>query len=140
MRLEAAMKWPWSKQTKESGQQGHMTLADVHDYIGSRYGVSPVKAFDEDPGIGVFARPDNGKWFVATKNIRCSSVGAAGDGRVDIVNLRLNPRDVAALRTREGFRPAWHMNPNKWVTLLLDGSVADDEVRVLIDKSYAFMA
>ena len=74
------MKWPWSKQTEKSGQQGHMTLADVHDYIGSRYGVSPVKAFDEDPGIGVFARPDNGKWFVATKNIRCSSVGAAGDG------------------------------------------------------------
>ena len=67
-------------------------------------------------------------------------MGAAGDGRVDIVNLRLNPRDVAALRTREGFRPAWHMNPNKWVTLLLDGSVADDEVRALIDKSYAFMA
>ena len=127
MRLEAAMKWPWSKQTEESGQQGRMTLADVHDYIGSRYGVSPVKAFDEDPGIGVFARPDNGKWFVAT-------------GRVDIVNLRLNPRDVAALRTREGFRSAWHMNPNKWVTLLFDGSVADDEVRALIDKSYAFMA
>lgn len=39
------MKWPWSKQTEKSGQQGHMTLADVHDYIGSRYGVSPVKAF-----------------------------------------------------------------------------------------------
>ena len=32
------------------------------------------------------------------------------------------------------------MNPNKWVTLLLDGSAADDEVRALIDKSYAFMA
>ena len=134
------MRWPWSKQTKESGRQGHMTLADVHDYIGIRYGVSPVKAFDEDPSIGVFARHDNGKWFVATKNIRCSSVGVEGDGRVDIINLRLNPRDVAALRTREGFRSAWHMNPNKWVTLLLDGTVADDEVRALIDASYEVMA
>jgi predicted DNA-binding protein (MmcQ/YjbR family) len=29
------------------------------------------------------------------------------------------------------------MNRNKWVTLLLDGTVTDDEVRSLIDQAYA---
>lgn len=113
-----------------------MTLDDVHAYIRGQYGIEPVKAFKEDPGIMVFARADNGKWFAATKNIRCSSVDVAGSGRIDILNVRLDPRAVASLRSREGFRPAWHMNRNKWVTVLLDGTVSDDEIRQLIDRAY----
>jgi predicted DNA-binding protein (MmcQ/YjbR family) len=116
-----------------------MTLDDVRAYILERYQAEPIAAFTEDPGIGVFARPDNGKWFAVTKNIRCSSVDVAGDGRIDILNVRLAPRVVSSLRTREGFRSAWHMNRNKWVTVLLDGSVADDEVRNLIDEAYRLM-
>lgn len=116
-----------------------MTRDDVHTYIRKQYGIDPIKAFKEDPGILVFVRPDSGKWFAATKNIRCSSVDVAGDGRVDILNVRINPRDVSALRQKEGYRPAWHMNRNKWVTVLLDGSVDDDTVRDLIDQAYRYM-
>lgn len=117
-----------------------MTLNDVHKYLRLKYQANAEKAFKEDPGILVFARPDNGKWFAATKNIRCSSVDVAGDGRIDILNLRLDPRVVTSLRGHEGFRPAWHMNRNKWVTILLDGTVGDDEIRDLIDKAYKNMA
>ena len=116
-----------------------MTLDDVRAYILKQYQAEPVPAFKEDPGISVFARPDNGKWFAATKNIRCSSVDVAGDGRIDILNVRLDPGVVASLRKREGFRPAWHMNRNKWVTVLLDGSVTDDEIRDLVDKAFKYM-
>ena len=115
-----------------------MTLGDVHDYLRTRYGLEPERAFKEDPGIGVFARSDSKKWFAATKNIRCRSVDVEGDGCVDILNVKLDPRVVASLRTREGFRPAWHMNRNKWVTVLLDGTVSDDEVQSLIDKAYGY--
>ena len=116
-----------------------MTLDDVHEYIQKQYEAEPIAAFKEDPSIMVFARPDNDKWFAATKNIRFSSVGIEGDGRIDILNVRLNPRLVASLREREGFRPAWHMNQNKWVTILLDGTVADDEIYELIDKGFKCM-
>ena len=116
-----------------------MTLGNIHAYIRTHYQAEPVKAFKEDPGIEVFARPDNGKWFAATKNIRCSSVDVAGDGRIEILNVRLDPRVVGSLRTREGYRPAWHMNRNKWVTVLLDGSVNEDEVHDLIDQAYLYM-
>ena len=116
-----------------------MTLDDVRAYILKQYQAEPVPAFKEDPGIGVFARPDNGKWFAATKNIRCSSVDVAGDGRIDILNVRLDPRVVSSLRTRDGYRRAWHMTRNKWVTVLLDGSVSDEEVRDLIDQAYRYM-
>ena len=28
-----------------------MTLDDVHDYLRTRYGLTPTRAFKEDPGI-----------------------------------------------------------------------------------------
>ena len=115
-----------------------MKLDDIREYLFRQYGAEGTKAFKEDPGIVVFARPDNGKWFAATKNIRCSSVDVPGDGRIDILNVQLNPRWISSLRVREGFRPAWHMNRNKWVTVLLDGSVSDDEIRDLLEKAYKY--
>ncbi|MBQ9621689.1 MAG: MmcQ/YjbR family DNA-binding protein [Atopobiaceae bacterium] len=115
-----------------------MTLDDVHEYLLTRYGLTPTRAFKEDPSIGVFVRPDSKKWFAATKNIRCRSVDVEGDGRVDILNVKLDPRVIASLRIRQGFLPAWHMNRNKWVTVLLDGTVHDDEARSLIDRAYTY--
>lgn len=35
-----------------------------------------------------------------------------------------------------GFRPAYHMNKQRWVSILLDGSVDIDNIRTLIDTSY----
>ena len=83
-----------------------MTLNDLHDYLRKQYGAEGTKEYREDPGILVFARPDNGKWFAATKNIRCSSVDVAGDGRIDILNVRLDPRVVASLGTRGSYHAA----------------------------------
>ena len=57
-------------------------------------------------------------------------------GRIDILNVRLDPRLVAKLREREGFMPAWYMNQNSWVTILLDGSVPDEEIRSYLDMAY----
>ena len=114
-----------------------MKLADVHAYLLATYAVEPASSFEGDKSVGVFSHPGNAKWFAATKNIRCRSVDVPGDGRIDILNVRLDPREVAKLRTCEGFRPAWRMNQNRWVTVLL-GEVADDEVRDLLDKAYAY--
>lgn len=34
----------------------------------------------------------------------------------------------------------YHMNKNKWITIRLDGSVPDDEIKNLIDLSYQLTA
>ena len=35
-----------------------------------------------------------------------------------------------------GFFPAYHMRKDSWITVALDGSVADDKIKMLLDVSY----
>ena len=58
------------------------------------------------------------------------------DGRVGIGNVKLYPLIVASLKTREGFRPAYHMNRDNWITILLDGSIDDEEIYTFLDMSF----
>lgn len=117
-----------------------MTLAEVEAYILGTYDATSDHSFEEDRTVTIFRRRDNNQRFAATKNVGCRSVSAGSAGRIDILNVSINPRLVATLREREGFRPAWRMNRNKWVTILLDGTVPDDEVRSYLDMSYQFAA
>lgn len=36
----------------------------------------------------------------------------------------------------EGYFPAYHMNKTSWITVALDDSVPDDEVKLLLDMSF----
>lgn len=113
-----------------------MTLAEVQDYILSHCEAIADHSFEEDRTVTVFRRRDNNQRFAATKNVGRRSVNAGQSGRIDILNVAIDPRLVATLRNHEGFRPAWRMNQNKWVTVLLDGAVPDDEIRAYLDMSY----
>lgn len=124
-------------QKRESAKESAMTLQELHEYMASYYGAESDHPIKEEHSITVFMRPDNKKWFAATKNIGCKSLGIDRAGRIDILNVKLDPRVVATLRVREGFMPAWYMNQNSWVTILLDGSVADEEIREYLDMAYA---
>ena len=115
-----------------------MTSAELDEYILDHYAAESSHSFDTDRSVTVYSRSDNKKWFAATKNIGYRYLGIGREGRIDILNVSVNPRLVATLREREGFRPAWRMNRNRWVTILLDGSVPDDEIRSYLDMSYKF--
>lgn len=113
-----------------------MTLDEIGAYAMTQFGAESERSFKEDPTITVLMRTDNKKWFAATKNIGWRFLGFERSGRVDILNVKLDPREVAKLRVREGFMPAWKMNQNNWVTIILDGTVPDDEVYGLLAKAF----
>ena len=59
-----------------------------------------------------------------------------GAGLVDVLNVKCDPTIIGMLRMQPGFYPAYHMNKEKWVSILLCGPVADDEMKELIEFSY----
>ena len=112
-------------------------LRELEEYITGTLDAQASHPIAEDPTITVFSRSDNKKWFAATKNIGRRFLDVGREGRVDILNVKLEPRVVATLRTREGFRPAWRMNQNNWVTIMLDGTVSSEEIRSYIEMAFA---
>ena len=113
-----------------------MTLAELESQIMKRFAATSGHPDKEDPTITVFSRADNKKWFAATKNIGRRFIDAGDEGRIDILNVKLAPREVAQLRERKGFKPAWHMNRNNWVTVLLDGSVPSSKIFELLTRAF----
>lgn len=53
------------------------------------------------------------------------------------VNLKCNPELAVALRENHNcVIPGFHMNKKHWNTILIDGSVSDEQIKEWIDHSY----
>jgi len=61
------------------------------------------------------------------------------DGVINM-NLKCEPYKAAALRdVYEAVIPGYHMNKLHWNTVLLDGSITNEELKNMIDHSYALV-
>ena len=66
-------------------------------------------------------------------------LGLDGEGFIDVMNVKCDPILVGSLRLKNGFLPAYHMNKDKWISILLDGSVSKEEIFPLIDESHSLV-
>lgn len=114
---------------------------EVTDYIGRTYGGAIEYLWMRWPSYGVFRHADNRKWYAVIMDVPRARLGLAGDGVTDVLNVRLGDlllRDF--LLHREGFLPAYHIARGNWISVLLDGTVAAEEIFGLIDTSYRVTA
>ena len=47
---------------------------------------------------------------------------------------------IGSLLSTKGFFPAYHMNKNHWISIVLDGSISDDQIIPLLELSYDSVA
>ena len=106
--------------------------------VRDRYGVEPEYPWDDENFI--FRHGSNRKWFAVAMRVACRKLGLDRDGSVDIVDLKCSPLLAGAYRGRPGVLPAWHMNKEHWLTVLLDGSAEDGLLEELLDISYELTA
>ena len=55
---------------------------------------------------------------------------------MDILDIKCDPILIGSLRGKPGILPAYHMNKDKWITLLLDGSAERGDIEALLAMSY----
>lgn len=113
-----------------------MNRAELEKFITEHYGAQADYPWLSDPGFAVFRHKDNHKWFALIMDVSRSKLGLPGDEMLDIVNLKCDPVLAASLRGEPGIFPAYHMNKEHWITLALDGSVADETVTLLLEMSH----
>lgn len=59
------------------------------------------------------------------------------DSIIEIINLKFDQGQALDFaETSPGIFPAYHMNKRNWITLLLDGTLSDDQIFQLITKSF----
>ena len=100
------------------------------------YGARPEYLWASTPGSCILRRGDNRKWFAALLDVPRRRLGLPGEGNTDLLNLKCGPELLGSLRGKEGYLPAYHMNKEGWVGVLLEGPVPKEDLFWLLDISY----
>ena len=106
-------------------------------YIKKKYGVSPEYPWSRYDTNAVFRHPENRKWFALVMDVEREKLGLPGIGEVTVINLKVDDmffRDM--IIEEDGIMPAYHMNKQHWITVLLDGTVPEERVYELLEMSF----
>ena len=109
---------------------------DVQAYIEETYGVTGEHPFAKEAATCVFRHENNRKWFAVIMEVPKAKLGEQESGNIRVVNLKCDPRLIGSFRLERGIYPAYHMSKAHWLTVALDGTVADDKLRFLLEMSY----
>lgn len=114
-----------------------MTREAVLQYVLQQYGVSPDYPWEDLEDAAVLRHRENRKWFALIMGVDRTRLSIPGSGMVDVLNVKCDPLMIGSARMNAGVLPAYHMNKNHWVSVLLDGTADDETVTALLDMSYA---
>lgn len=85
-------------------------------------------------------RHSSGKWFAVLITVKREKLGLSGEGNVEIIDLKCDSVMIGSLLCNKGYYPAYHMNKEYWVTVLLDGTVSSKEIIPLLTLSFNLTA
>ena len=106
----------------------------INDYMEAVYGKAEFP-FGKDSGI--YKESGNQKWYALISAISIDKLDKdRGDEIVEVLNIKVKKADLASLLTRDGAYPAYHMNKQNWVSIVLNDSFNDNELILLINDSY----
>ena len=105
-------------------------------YISDEYGINGEYLWAKYPLFCVFRHSGNRKWFAIVMDVPKYKLGLEGTDALDVVNLKCDPIHIGSLRKEPGIFPAYHMSKSNWVSIALDGSVPDEQIKILLDMSY----
>ncbi|NJW39042.1 MmcQ family protein [Streptococcus suis] len=108
----------------------------IAQLIKEKWGGLPDYPFAKLPTYGAFRHPNNNKWYALVSHIpRDKLDGSGSQEEVEIVNLKVDGREIAELLSQSGIFPAYHMSKKSWVSVLLDETVEDQAILALLEKS-----
>ena len=105
-------------------------------YARESYGTQPDCPFAGDTDSLVLRHEGSGRWFALLMRVKAGALGLPGEGRIDVMNVKTDPALAVSLRGREGILPAYHMNKERWVSVVLGGSVPMGLACALMDMSF----
>ncbi len=113
-----------------------MDRQKLEKYILDNYGVESEYPWAKHPTFAVFRHENNNKWFAVIMTIDKSKLGIKRGGEIDVINVKSEPNLAVSMRGQQGIYPAYHMNKEHWLSIALDGSVAEENIKFLLSLSF----
>ena len=112
----------------------------ITQYIQDTYGTQAEYLWADSPGNAVFRHPASKKWYAAMMRVLPEKLGLAEGEALDVMDIKCSTIMIGSLLATKGFLPAYHMNKDHWISIILDGSVSDGQIIPLLELSYDSVA
>ena len=94
-----------------------MTREELFQWVKQEYGTEAEYPWKDSNAV--LRRADNDKWYGVILSVAGSKLGLEDDNIIDVINLKSDPMLIGSLRGQKGYFPAYHMNKEKWISVLL---------------------
>lgn len=112
-------------------------VKSILDYAKERFGTDPESLWKSAPNYAVLRNSTNKKWYAVIMDVTKEHLGMSGDEIVWIINVKCDPMMIGSFINRNGFLPAYHMNKEHWMSIVIDDKeVKIEEILDLIDMSH----
>ena len=112
-----------------------MTREEFLEYCLNEYGTIPDYPFEEDFVTAVLRHGGSRKWYALVMRLSRSKFEQGRDDVIDVVNLKLPIEMFGSFGVEDGVYPAYHMNKQHWISVLLPDS-PDDVIKFLVNASF----
>ena len=117
-----------------------MQKEEIIAYIERKYKTKAQFPWQPKAKHMVFRHSENKKWFALIMGVDAGKLGIDSEGILDVINLKCDTDLSSNIKMSKGILPAYHMNKKHWISVVLDGAIADDTVKSLIDVSFELTA
>lgn len=108
---------------------------DILDFAAENFDTAAEYLWFDSPDAAVLRHP-NGKWYGIMMGVGRNKLGFDSKEIVDVLVCKCEPMLREFLMTNHGFLPAYHMNKQHWISVLLDGSVDKELAFNALDASF----
>ena len=107
------------------------------EYLRQTYGAEAEYPWKDDGQNAVFRHRENRKWFaLLMRGLSPGCLGLSREGSMDVLNLKCDPNFSGSVKDGRHVFPAYHMNKEHWISVLLDEGLDFGLLTVLVDMSY----
>ena len=108
----------------------------LYSYAREHFKSEPEYLWSNLPGCVVLRHHDGKKWFGIVMNVSGTKLGLKTEDQVDVLEVKVRPEHIGSLRKKEGIFPAYHMNKEHWVSILLSSPLSSKEIYELLEDSH----
>lgn len=104
------------------------------------FGTEAEYLWADAPNYAVLRHSGSKKWYAIIMDVPSSRLGLMVEESVDVMNVKCSTIMIGSLLSEKGFLPAYHMNKNHWISILLNDTVPDEQIFPLLELSYDSVA
>lgn len=114
----------------------HKQSLEVIKYIKDKYNDELEFLWEKFDENAIWRNKETNKWYAALLKVPENKINNQSDEIVEIIDLKYPKEDITSIIDNKTIFPGYHMNKKHWITIILNDSLATEEIYKYIDISH----